>query len=92
VQNVGEATENAEGGGLTLDDFDRRAIVAACAVLSASIEFPGSQDPKNVEVAIQILERCCQIFRASAAATPPRKPEAAERTAAKSFSPLGREA
>lgn len=77
MQNVSEATENPVGAGLTMDDFDRRAIIAACAVLSASIEFPGSQDPKNVEVAIQILDKCCQMFRASAAAVTPRKPEAA---------------
>lgn len=85
---MSEATENPERAGLTMDDFDRRAIVAACAVLSASIEFPGSQDPKNVEVAIQILDKCCQMFRV-AAATTPRKPETAERP---TESPLARKA
>jgi len=46
-----------------MDEFDRRAIVAACAVLSASIEFPGSQDPNNLEVALQILEKCRDLVR-----------------------------
>ncbi len=87
---MSEATENLEGSGLTMDDFDRRAIIAACAVLSASIEFPGSQDPTNVEVAIQILDKCCQMFRASAATTA-RKPEAAERSIETS-TPLARKA
>jgi hypothetical protein len=52
-----------------MDDFDRRAIIAACAVVSASIESPGSEDPKNVEVALQILERYADVVRNTPVAT-----------------------
>jgi hypothetical protein len=89
---VSEAAKNAPAGEETIDDFDRRAIVAACAVLSASLESPGSQDPKNVEVALQILEKCREMLHAAPAATPPRRPETAERTTARSTSPRVREA
>ncbi len=61
-----------------MDEFDRLAIKTACDILTAYLERPGGQDPENVEMALQILERCRELWRHQSTRTPERERSARE--------------
>lgn len=61
-----------------MDEFDRLAIKTACNILTAYLERPGGQDPQNVEMALQILERCRELWMHPSTRAPERERAAPE--------------